>query len=708
MNSFVQTYDYSKVDWDLVRATFHEKSKMINLESSSAQETLNHILSSIRETEESCMKIKSNRNRKSQNYWDNNKIHKLSEQKRKAFIQFKRDNSDQSYALYKKSCKKVKRAVLDTRKKYEQKLAENIKKDSKSFYSYVNKKSKYKLRIGPLKTKDPLGGPDTLVEDDKDMANLINNTLGEVFTESPSNPSLPDTRRLPCSSPLSSVTFNMIQIRDQLGKMKSNTSPGPDGVRAKMIIELKDDLSAPLTHVLNESMRTGEIPYQWKLSNVAPIFKKGNSHDAENYRGVSMEDLFLKTGEKIIKNAILGHLLENKMLNSSQHGFLPKKSTVTNLIEYLDDILRHVDRGECVAVFLTDFSKCFDKLPKHLILHCLEKRYSIEGKLLRWIKNWIEDRKQRVVLNGEKSEWIDVKSGCVQGSTLGPIIALALLDTVDDHINFVTTKKFADDNKFYAKITSEQDQKAMQNDIDNIIKWANKWGFVLNPDKCKIIQFGGDTDYDFYMNNKLVEKKLSAKDLGIIVDNKLNWTEQIKKTVAKARRRAYCMARALLSKDKKIWMTLYKVYVRSILEYALVAYCPYQRGHLEELERVQRWITRQVPGIGKYPYDTRREICHLNTLEQRLERGIAIEVYKFQNGISGLSQDRLQMINHPYESRSISSNDIYQIFAKTEKRRNSFICRAPVIWRKIPSEVKNANNIISFKNVYDGWKSDSK
>ena len=91
---------------------------MINLESSSAQETLNHILSSIRETEESCMKIKSNRNRKSQNYWDNNKIHKLSDQKPKAFIQFKRDNSDQSYALYEKSCKKVKRAVLETRKKY--------------------------------------------------------------------------------------------------------------------------------------------------------------------------------------------------------------------------------------------------------------------------------------------------------------------------------------------------------------------------------------------------------------------------------------------------------------------------------------------------------------------------------------------------------------------------------------------------------------
>ena len=130
---------------------------------------------------------------------------------------------------------------------------------------------------------------------------------------------------------------------------------------------------------------------------------------------------------------------------------------------------------------------------------------------------------------------------------LGPIIALALLDTVDDHINFVTTKKFADDNKFYAKITSEQDQKAMQNDIDNIIKWANKWGFVLNPDKCKILQFGGDTDYDFYMNNKLVENKLSAKDLGIIVDNKLNWTEQVKTTVAKARKRAYCMSRVLIT-----------------------------------------------------------------------------------------------------------------------------------------------------------------
>ena len=81
------------------------------------------------------------------------------------------------------------------------------------------------------------------------------------------------------------------------------------------------------------------------------------------------------------------------------------------------------------------------------------------------------------------------------------------------------------------------------------------------------------------------------------------------------------------------------------------------------------WVTKQVPGIGKCPYETRREICHLNTIEERLIRGIAIETFKFQNGSSGLSPDRLQMINRKYGSRSISSNNIYQVFAKTDKRK---------------------------------------
>ena len=128
-----------------------------------------------------------------------------------------------------------------------------------------------------------------------------------------------------------------------------------------------------------------------------------------------MEDLSLKICEKLIKETMMIHLLANRMISSTQHGFMPLKSTVSNLVEYLDDLTKFWEKKESVCVLMTDFSKCFHKLPKKLIIHCLKERYSIKGNFLRWIQNWLNGRKQRVVLNGSSSEWINVESGCVQG-----------------------------------------------------------------------------------------------------------------------------------------------------------------------------------------------------------------------------------------------------------------------------------------------------
>ena len=112
------------------------------------------------------------------------------------------------------------------------------------------------------------------------------------------------------------------------------------------------------------------------------------------------------------------------------------------------------------------------------------------------------------------------------------------------------------------------------------------------------------------MNDNIVRRAENAKDLGVVVDNKLNLHDNIKATVGKAKRRAFCMSIALVSKDIKTWMKLYKTYIRRIIEYGITAYCPYQKGQLATLESVQRWATIQIPGLGKYPYDTRKNLCN--------------------------------------------------------------------------------------------------
>jgi len=182
--------------------------------------------------------------------------------------------------------------------------------------------------------------------------------------------------------------------------------------------------------------------------------------------------------------------MNGNMMNTTQHGFLPGRSTTTNLIEYLNAITSEIDQRNTVCAIYTDFSKCFDRIPHDLLLHKLSNRYNVKGHLLNWIKDWLSERKQRVILNGEESGFVDVTSGVIQGSTLGPILAVMMLDTIDDELEHGQASKYADDNKVYGIVMNAEDQRKMQDDLNRIGAWAQQWGFDLNAGKCSVVQYG--------------------------------------------------------------------------------------------------------------------------------------------------------------------------------------------------------------------------
>ena len=185
----------------------------------------------------------------------------------------------------------------------------------------------------------------------------------------------------------------------------------------------------------------------------------------------------------IIKDKVTQHLYDNCLINSSQHGFMRKRSCLTNLFEFFERVTKELDAGNDMDIVYLDFAKAFDKVCHTKLLNKL-KSYGIQGDILKWISCWLSNRKQRVVLNGEFSEWILVLSGVPQGSVLGPLLFIIFIDDIDTSaLNIRVLNKFADDTKLDQVMDTDADKDALQNCLNSLCTWAAKWSMKFNESK---------------------------------------------------------------------------------------------------------------------------------------------------------------------------------------------------------------------------------
>ncbi|KAK3099403.1 hypothetical protein FSP39_003853 [Pinctada imbricata] len=406
--------------------------------------------------------------------------------------------------------------------------------------------------------------------------------------------------------------------------------------------------------------------------------------------------------EKIIRDRIVTHMDENKLFTPHQFGFRKGHSCTTQLIEVMDAWTKLLDEKSDVDIIYFDFQKAFDKVPHFRLLKKLSA-YGIKGKTLTWIKEFLTDRKQRVILNGKYSPWDNITSGIPQGSVLGPILFLIYINDLPEVVSN-PVKLFADDTKLYGSSNDQEDHRKIQQDINNLISWSHSWQLTFNKDKCKHLHLGrAILPDDYSLSEQVIGKIEYETDLGVQIDNQLKFQIHINTAVKKANRMLGVIKRNFKHLDKDSFLHLYKSLVRPHLEYASCAWYTLYKKDAMAIENTQRRATKLIYGIQHLSYSERLLNLGLPSLEYRRIRADVIQVYKYINNLDEMSKP-LFVKSQENRTRG-NSQKLVKSHCRLDVRKNCFTNRVINIWNSLPDNVVTANTLNSFKSKLNNhWK----
>ena len=636
------------------------------------------------------------RRRRNQNRppWLSQDILRAIRKKKRLWQRYKHKQDQEEYVAQEKLTRNL---IRNAKRRFEKKLAAGGRGNSRPFFAYVKQRTKSRPTIGPLK-KNGLK-----VSGDVEMAELLNTCFGDVFTrENVNNIKEPDIMVM--ENQLLDFKITVKEVKAKIRKLKRESAAGPDGVGPLLLQELQDGLAPALAIIYRKSLDSGTVPEDWRIANVTPIFKKGSKSDPGNYRPVSLTSVSCKVFESIMKDAVVSHLDVNSLIRKNQHGFMAGRSCTTNLLEFLEKVTASVDKGTPFDTVFLDFAKAFDKVPTERLLKKLQA-HGIRGKLLTWIRSWLTGRKQRVVLNGSFSSWIDVLSGVPQGSVLGPLLFLIFINDLDKAAEAVELiKKFADDTKIGQSVGCMDGVEKLQVALTELCKWSEDWGMEFNVKKCKVMHFGHNNPHHVYhMNGAVLEETAEEKDVGVTVSCSLKPAAHCARAARTARAVLGQISRAFHYRDRHIFVRLYMQYVRPHLEFSTPAWCPWLAGDKELLENVQRKAVSMVSGLVSRAYEDRLKELGLQTLSERRHQADMCMVHKIVHQHHGLDPTTwFELAREGACVTRVAADPLNVRVAagRLELRRNFFSVRVTEDWNKVPHDIKKIYSAQAFKRAY--------
>ena len=627
--------------------------------------------------------------------WVDSEVRHLNNKKKTAWRKAKHSDLPNDWAKFRRLRNEVQSCMSHKYNSYLDSLSEGLDTNSKRLWSFI--RSKTKTRTVPGLTHD-----DKVVSDPGEKARAFNQYFHSVFLDDETTV-LPDIDIIE-NHQLSNMSFSTEDVAAVLVGLDTTKACGPDQLSPHVLKHCAYQLAPSLALLFNLSMSASVLPSNWKLAHVAPIHKKGPRDDVENYRPVSLLSILSKVMERCVFNHIYEHV--SPLITPLQHGFVKGKSCQSQLLDVYHQIGSTLDQSGQTDIIFLDFSKAFDSVSHVLLIHKLQS-FGFSGILLKWLKSYLSNRQQRVVIEGSSSPWLPVKSGVPQGSILGPLLFLLYINDMPQSVLSSSIALFADDVKCFHSVNSIGDCLELQRDLDLLSEWSTKWKLNFNVKKCMVLSVTrrwNKVNFSYLLNGTILQTVDSFKDLGVTISHDLSWSSQVSSLVSKCNQTMGMVKRAIGFKTSpSLSCKLYQSLVRSKLEYASCVWSPYHHKDIKLIESIQRSATRY---ILHYPdnmsYNQRCSALNLLPLSFRREIADAVYLFKYihEPRNYAISRNFVSFVPSNTRLRSASHGRLLkQPFSRTVTFENSYFNRVVHIWNSLPRHIRDCSDLNVFKHA---------
>lgn len=605
--------------------------------------------------------------------WFNRRLVNLKNVKNKAFKKYKKSKNDADLKYFQQIRREFDFLHNFLYRQYIFNIENRLTSDSSAFWQFINTKRRN------------TGYPTSMVYDNVVSMNSLDscNLFASFFQSTFSDHNYFMNRTVEPILDGLDINISENDIISSISSLKNSAACIFDDTIPPMFFKYcVTSLVRPIQILFNACLKEGKFLDDWKNCCVVPIFKSGDKTRVINYRPIVKQCALAKIFDRILKEKIYDHISDR--ISNFQHGFIPGRSTCTNLAVLTNRIIAAMENRMQLDVIYTDFSKAFDSVCHEILLQKLQI-FGISGNLLLFFKSFLTNRKLMVKMGSSySSNIITAFSGIPQGTHLGPLLFLIFINDLPNCLKFCSPLMFADDLKLFADVSNISHSDLVQRDLRALGEWCMLNKLVLNTSKCCTISYThcrNPVVYNYSIGDVILNRVVEVKDLGVVFDAKLLFVNHIDFITSKA----YSMLGFIRRnsndfRDPLTLKSLYVSFVRSQLEYCSLIWNPYAVVHSDRIERIQNLFTkyafRKLNWADDLPlYGARRKFLGLQSLRDRRSSFSIVFVYNILNSEIKCKElsDLVRLYIPPRDLRH--DRLFYEDFHRTEYGQNEPITR---------------------------------